>query len=318
MKENQVKDSSQSNINDPNLYQFVCDAVFSQTSDLIYLLDKNCSLIDCNANLFAVLGCSAIDKKIVGLLYKNMKESGYWTEQQVQMMKTKDIEVILSGEAILEQAEPPVVDQQENIHHYVASRIPILDKNKSVIALLVVFKEVTERKIMDDQFEKIKRELEQYNAKKEQPVKSAPLYESPPEPLKVLVVEDNVVAQKAVQSILMQVDCVVELADCESDLLALFKPGKYDMIFMDIGLEETSGYMLAKQIRAKESGTTFHVPIIALTSYNAEVLNVDCDYYKMEGAITKPLTLEQARQLIQHYIFNIDVAVTGLHLARPL
>lgn len=311
MKKNQGIDNKL----DPKFYQFIYQAMVTNTPDLVYLLDKDCSLIDCNSNFLAIFGCQSIDDKTVGSFYKHMKSSEYWTEKQVQMMKTKDIDTILMGKASLDQTEPPVIDQQDNIHHYVASRIPIFDDHQSVIALLVIFKEITELKKRDDQFEKIKQELEQYNAKKEQPVKTIPPYESPTEPLKVLVVEDNVLAQKAAQAVLMQVDCVVDLADSEPDVFALFKPGKYDMIFMDIGLEDTSGYMLAKQIRAKENGTAFHVPIIALTAYKAELLSVDCDYYKIEGAITKPLTLEQMRQLIQRYIHHIDVEVTGLHLA---
>lgn len=327
MKKIKATEASSMYLSESVLYKALYKAISSQTSDIIYLLDKNCSIIDCNHNFLKLAGIDSIDEKNVGSLYKYMKESGFWTEKQVQMMKTKDIEVIVSGQSTIEIAEPPALDKQEQVHHYIASRIPILDDNQLVIALIVILKEVTERKIMEEQFEKIKHELEQFNARNDQTVKiinhvkphqitSIPTESN--EPLRVLVVEDNPVAQKAAQSILMQVDCVVDIIKTESELLNIFEPGKYAMVFMDIGLEETSGYILAKQIRNKEKNTDYHVPIIALTGYKAELLTADCDYYKMEGAITKPLTLEQARQLIQRYIHKIDVSVKGLNLSEPL
>lgn len=323
MKKSKAKDVS-ANHSD-HLYQLIYKALSSNTSDLIYLINKDCSAIECNENLLKLLGIKNIDKDMIGALYNHMKDSEYWTEKQVQMMKSKDIEVLLSGKPELEHFEPPVLDKTEHIHHYVASRIPILDESQSVMGLLVIFKEVTQQKLMEEQFEKIKLELEKYNAQECEPVKSKShiiLKENGPDesltPIRVLVIEDNLIAQKAAQAVLMQLDCVVDTAKSEQEVKDLFKPGKYAMVFMDIGLEETTGYMLAKAIRQQEKDTEYHVPVIALTGFNAELLTGDCDYYKMEGAITKPLTLEQARQLIQRYIHKIDVNVKGLNLAAPL
>ena len=85
---------------------------------------------------------------------------------------------------------------------------------------------------------------------------------------------------------------------------------------MDIGLEGTSGYMLAKEVRKLEQGSRYRVPIIALTGFDAEIVKSDCEYYQMEGAIHKPLTVEQVRQIIQHYIKHIDIDVAGLHQGK--
>ncbi len=61
-----------------------------------------------------------------------------------------------------------------------------------------------------------------------------------------------------------------------------------------------------------EKDTGQRVPIIALTGYEADVVKYDCVDYFMEGALTKPLTSEQAKQIIQHYIYHIDIPVRGL------
>ena len=54
------------------------------------------------------------------------------------------------------------------------------------------------------------------------------------------------------------------------------------------------------------------MPIIALTGYEADVVKYDCRHYFMEGAISKPLTSEQAEQIIKHYVYHLDVPVRGL------
>lgn len=82
----------------------------------------------------------------------------------------------------------------------------------------------------------------------------------------------------------------------------LFKPGKYDLIFMDISLLDTSGYVVSKMFRKMEKNTPHHVPIIAVTTHQADVVKKDCEDYSMEDVITKPLTSEQAMSFIKRYV----------------
>lgn len=291
--------------------------LFSYFPDLAYVLDKHCALIACNQNLVNFLKLNAITDHSPGGLYKVMAHTGIWNEKQILEIKARDIEVILSGTVCMDEAGLPIMDKENNTHQYVVSRIPLFNEEKSVIALLVMIREVTEQLALTEQLEKLKNQLQHFNATTTpslttpKPAATTALDHT----LNILVVEDNVIAQKAAQSVLMQIDCTVDVANSESQLTSLFKPGKYDIIFMDIGLEETSGYMLARKIRELENSSQYHVPIIALTGYKADMLTTDCAYYQMEGAITKPLTIEQAQQLIQRYIFKIDIEVYGLQLA---
>ncbi len=310
MKNETKMDSPNADIHHNGIYK----AAISHIPELAYIVDKHCSFVHCNLNFLNFIHLTAIEDTTPGALYKIMLQSGNWTEKQVQELKAKDIETILAG-TLAEESKLQVVDQQEVIHHYSVSRIPLLDDNQSTMALLVIFKDITEMRYMQEQYEGIKVQIQHLNGQAGQVIHSGTTQDMLDHPLNVLVIEDNIIAQKAAQGILMQIDCTVDVAKSEAQMLEIFKPGKYDMIFMDIGLEETSGYMLAKQIRAQEKDTDYRVPIIALTGYKADMLTTDCAYYQMEGAITKPLTLEQARQLIQRYIHNIDIPVTGLKLA---
>jgi CheY-like chemotaxis protein len=126
------------------------------------------------------------------------------------------------------------------------------------------------------------------------------------------MIEDNIIAQNVEKALLMALNCQVDIAESGDKALQLFGPGKYDLVLMDIGLEDTSGYVVAKQLRNMEKDTNHHVPIIALTGYEADVVKYDCEQYFMEGAITKPLTSEQAEQIIKHYVYHMDIPVNGL------
>ena len=291
---------------------------FANILDLAYIVDNHAEFVDCNVNFLKWIALQEADKSNILSVYHPMSECGRWTEKQVTEMKKKDIDVILSGESSLEKAELPSVNAQQEIHYFLASRIPLRDEQQAIVGLLVILKDITAQKAMEDQMVKIKHQLELANAKEAgstRPLMTTQINKN--HRIRILVIEDNIMAQKVAQAVLMQIDCVVDVVDSMNNLISEFEPGKYNMVLMDIGLEETSGYMLAKYIRQQERDTTHHAPIIALTGYDAALLTPDCEYYQMEGAITKPLTIEQARQLVQHYIFNIDIPVSGLKTGTP-
>lgn len=280
-----------------------------------YLLDKNGILLDCNARLLHLLSLSHIPSTHPGSLYKMLSEHGLWTEEQSKILKKNDIDVIVSGEARIDTQELPIINAKGDVTYYLASRIPLLDNNNHVYGLLVLLTDITHERHLSSQLEKMTQQLQKQNATTNPSTNNArsPQKTTPP---RILIVEDNPIAQKAAQAILMNNDCLVDTAQNDSECLDMFKPGKYDLVFMDIGLENTSGYMMAKQMRSQEKNTSYHVPIIALTGYEADTVQFDCDYYQMEGVITKPLTTEQVKQIIQHYVFHINLEITGFKSAR--
>lgn len=285
---------------------------FRHMPGYIYLLDKDCILLDCNDNFLKLIGLDSPIEKTVGFLYRQMLEHGLWSENQISLIKAADINAILTPDSQGAMVELPKVNDKGDISYYQFSRIPLFDNTGAVNGLLVILNDVTDMKQMKEQLEKIKQQLQMQNANSNNSTATNFEKRENHPPPRILVVEDNLLAQKAAQSILMNHDCLVELAGTESEFYSIFKPGKYDLVFMDIGLEGTSGYMMAKHLRLQEKDSGFHVPIIALTGYEADVVQFDCDYYQMEGVITKPLTAEQVKQIIQRYIFKIDLDVTGL------
>lgn len=319
-----MNQESLSNDNDSTIME-AYQAAFFNLPGMAYLLDAHCALIGCNQHLLDFLSLTSIEEKTPGSLYKLMLKSGLWSESQIQNIKTKDIELILTENPTIDEQALQMIDAHDAIQQFQITRIPLFNKNKTVIALLVILHDLTKQKHLEEQVEKMKAQLQQFNARTESTIsitKVAPEQthsqpQTPTHALNILIVEDNVVAQKAAQSIMMQLDCNVDIASTEAQLLSIFTPGKYDIIFMDISLEETSGYLLSRKIRELEKDTEHHAIIIALTGYKADMLATDCGYYQIEGAITKPLTIEQARQIIQRYLLHIDITVKDLKPATP-
>ncbi|WP_419420947.1 response regulator [Legionella sp. D16C41] len=293
-------------------YQYIINSL----PNLVYILDKDCTVIDCNNNVLTLLGVpnlAALEENF----YQRLITFAHWSEDRAHMLKRDDIDALLSEVTTYDVEEKPVLNEQGEVIYYLATRIPLLTKDKKVDGLVVILVDITEKKFLTEQLEKIKEQLKQSNANATIAPLLTNLQETKKERPKVLLVEDNTIAQRAGQALLMQFDCRVEVAPSEGEVAKLFKPGKYDIVLMDISLEDTSGYVMAKKIRQMEKDTSYHVPIIALTGYQADVVKYDCDDYSMEGAITKPLTSEQVKQIIQHYVYHIDIPVKGLKTNKP-
>ena len=296
--------------------------VFAKLPDFLYLLDRNCLLIDCNDNFLKLLGVKTINKTIVGAVYNTMSQHGPWSDAQTQIFKQQDIDTILSGSAQTDETELPIFDDNGNIIYFKATRIPLLDSTGEVDGLLVILRDISAQKPIFGPIKTIKKEshhahpneprtnnrpLRKLAAESELQGDSEHKYQP-----KILLIEDSPVAQLAAKSVLMRCNCLVDVAGDESQFDACFLPGKYDLVFMDIGLENTSGYAFAKQLRKKEQDSGHKVPIIALTGFDPLLVSLDCGYYQMEGAIGKPLKPHQAKQILERYIHQLDIEVTGL------
>lgn len=280
------------------------EAILQETSGLLYVIDLQGHLLYANRHLLALLGL----KKLTTLkerFYRHLTTDTHWLAARVQLLEQADSDVIRTGEAQYAVLEPPVTDMRGVVFYYEATRIPLLDKAGKVSGLSVSLSDVTRQHLLEAQLP---------NAQAKRVVRPFPpsVHRDPNHPPKVLVVEDNALVQQSLKALLASLDCQVDLISTEKELDTCFAPGKYDFILMDIGLEGTSGYLLAKHVRQLEGDTGYRVPMIALTGFDADVVKTDCDYYFMEGAMSKPLDIEQARQMIQRYVYQLPLAIRGL------
>ncbi|KTC87246.1 response regulator [Legionella drozanskii] len=121
---------------------------------------------------------------------------------------------------------------------------------------------------------------------------------------KVLVVEDNPIAQKVARTLLNSMDCHVELASSGQEAIEKIKQNHYDLIFMDIGLGAgADGYEVTRQIRKQETDNE-HTPIVALTAHAAEENKQSCIEAGMDAVLSKPITKTHASNILNHFIRN--------------
>lgn len=119
---------------------------------------------------------------------------------------------------------------------------------------------------------------------------------------KILVVEDNRLAQAVAKTILALLFCDVDLASDGKEAIELFKQEKYDLIFMDIGLGEgLDGYEVTHHIRNNEDPYS-HIPIIGLTAHAGDENKQRCIEAGMDAVLAKPLTQVQATDIITRFI----------------
>jgi CheY-like chemotaxis protein len=106
--------------------------------------------------------------------------------------------------------------------------------------------------------------------------------------LKILLVEDNLINQKITLLTLKPLVHSIETASNGKEALDRFGTTNFDLILMDIQMPVMSGLVAAEKIRALESSTNSHVPIIAITA-NAMIGDKEkCLSAGIDDYISKP------------------------------
>ena len=106
--------------------------------------------------------------------------------------------------------------------------------------------------------------------------------------LKILLVEDNLINQKITMLTLKPLVHSIDTASNGKEALDRFGTTNFDLILMDIQMPVMSGLVAAEKIRALESSTNSHVPIIAITA-NAMIGDKEkCLSAGIDDYISKP------------------------------
>lgn len=124
---------------------------------------------------------------------------------------------------------------------------------------------------------------------------------------RILIVEDNKIAQLVAQKILSALDCIVDIASDGQEALNLFSSNTYNLIFMDIGLGAgMDGYEVTNHIRSNQLASHY-TPIVALTAHGSEENKERCIRAGMDTVLTKPLTHAHAADMIKAFILEENV-----------
>ena len=129
----------------------------------------------------------------------------------------------------------------------------------------------------------------------------------------ILLVEDSEIIQMVTKTLLNDAGFHVDIAGTGTEAIAAFSPGKYGLIYMDIGLPDMDGYAVTRAIREKETlSQVIMTPIVALTGHGAIDVQAFCGKAGMQGVLSKPIKREQIEGVWKRYGKNEAIHVEGL------
>jgi signal transduction histidine kinase/DNA-binding response OmpR family regulator/HAMP domain-containing protein len=106
---------------------------------------------------------------------------------------------------------------------------------------------------------------------------------------RILVVEDNTVNQQLVVRLLRKRDLRADVVANGREAIATLARVPYDLVLMDCQMPEMDGFEATRAIRASETGTERHIPIIALTANAMEGDQQRCLAAGMDDYLAKPI-----------------------------
>ncbi len=109
-------------------------------------------------------------------------------------------------------------------------------------------------------------------------------------PLRILLVEDNLVNQKMATLILEKKGHSVVVANNGLDGVEKHRTGDFDLILMDVQMPEMDGLEATRAIRESEKGTGKQIPIIAMTAHAFKKDEEACLEAGMNAYVSKPIS----------------------------
>lgn len=125
-------------------------------------------------------------------------------------------------------------------------------------------------------------------------------------PIKVLLVEDDVINREAFKIILesMGITNLITAIDGEEALNAFYNDS-YDIVFMDLQLPKLSGFEIIEKIREYEAIKNIERSVIITLTANAlEGLKEKCIDAGFDDYLTKPIMREKLYEKIDHFVVN--------------
>jgi CheY-like chemotaxis protein len=122
--------------------------------------------------------------------------------------------------------------------------------------------------------------------------------------IQVLLIEDVEIAQRLEEFVLTSLHCQVDIAGTGAEAIELFKLKKYDLVFMDLGLSDMTGYTITQHFRKIEKNLlSLREPalIIALTAGLTKEIKQVCLDSGMDDVLSKPLLRTQAEMILSHF-----------------
>lgn len=120
---------------------------------------------------------------------------------------------------------------------------------------------------------------------------------------RLLLIEDNPVARKVIESLATKTGCRFVSAANGEEALMLAKNNAFDLIITDIGLPGISGHEFTQKLRQWEAAEEHtHVPIIGLTGHARDAAEKKCIDCGMNDVFSKPTNLAMFQTILNQFV----------------
>ena len=116
-------------------------------------------------------------------------------------------------------------------------------------------------------------------------------------PLRILLVEDNVVNQKVASKLLERLGYQADIVSNGIEALQALRQNPYDVVLMDMYMPEMDGITTAQRIY-EEWHPVIRPRIIAITASTEDEDRAACMAAGMDDYISKPLRLEELKRVL--------------------
>jgi CheY-like chemotaxis protein len=145
-------------------------------------------------------------------------------------------------------------------------------------------------------FDAIVSAMAEHGRKREQYECASAVIQASERSLRVLLAEDNPVNQTLAMRILERLGHKVQVVNNGEEVLRRFQAEEFDLILMDVQMPEMDGLEATSAIRAAESGTGKHVPIVAMTAHAMKGDREKCLGAGMDGYLSKPIRIDELKR----------------------
>ena len=127
----------------------------------------------------------------------------------------------------------------------------------------------------------------------------------------ILVVDDDAMVCETVTMLLRSDGHRVATAASGAEALAVFEPGKFDLVFTDFLMPSMTGEKLAAEIKIRCPGQ----PVVMLTGYPERLEQEDRPLTAVDFMIGKPFEIESLRHAISRFapILNLEFSILKLN-----
>ena len=120
-------------------------------------------------------------------------------------------------------------------------------------------------------------------------------------PLRVLLVEDNIVNQRLASRLLEKRGHHPTIVGNGVEALELLEKMEFDAVLMDLQMPRMGGLEATVEIRRRENGTPRHLPIIAMTAHAMKGDREECLAAGMDEYVSKPILAEELFRAIESF-----------------